>query len=155
MAKGESQRRVVAVSSAGGVLLDLLEFDDWWSNDHVTWVAVDAVDTRRLLQDRDVRFDSEPRTDPPALLSATRRAWTVLGELRPHVVVSAGTAIAVPYFLAARLLRIPAVWVETLNIVARQGKAARVCSRLAVTTVVQRPERLAAHRRAVMVGELY
>jgi UDP-N-acetylglucosamine:LPS N-acetylglucosamine transferase len=74
---------------------------------------------------------------------------------RPRLVLSAGTALAVPWFVAARLLGIPTVWVETLNLVDGQGRAARICARLSSAVAVQRSEQLARHRRGVHVGELY
>jgi hypothetical protein len=47
------------------------------------------------------------------------------------------------------------MWVETFNILDRAGLAARLCARLATHVVVQRPELLVRHRRAVNVGELW
>jgi UDP-N-acetylglucosamine:LPS N-acetylglucosamine transferase len=82
-------------------------------------------------------------------------AWQHLGHVRPDIVVSPGTGVAVGYFVAARLRRIPAMWIETFNMVDRPGIAARVCSRLAGAVVIQRPELLATRRNAVLVGELY
>ncbi|MFV0259819.1 MAG: hypothetical protein ACK5PP_15385, partial [Acidimicrobiales bacterium] len=93
--------------------------------------------------------------DLRALAVETGRARRRLGKLRPDWVVSAGTALAVPWFLAARSRSTPSIWIETLNLHGPQGRAAGVCSRLAERVLVQRPDRLLAHRRAVMVGELY
>lgn len=74
---------------------------------------------------------------------------------RPTAIWSAGTGVAVPYFVSARLLAIPSVWISTLNLVRTPGLAARVCSRLATIVVVQRDSMRAAHPRAVLAGELY
>ena len=69
--------------------------------------------------------------------------------------VSAGTGVALPYFLAARSLGLGAWWVETLNVIAGSGIAARVCARAGDLVLVQHSSMLADHPRALFVGELY
>jgi UDP-N-acetylglucosamine:LPS N-acetylglucosamine transferase len=86
-----------------------------------------------------------------AVLAARRH----LRRDRIDVVVSAGTGVAVPYFLAARLNGVPAWWVETLNVLAGAGIAARVCARASDVVVVQHSAMLADYPRALFVGELY
>lgn len=146
--------RVLLVSSSGGVLPDLLALEPWWGRYETRWVAVDAPDTRELLAGRTVRWTPELRPSrPDRVLAAVPAARRALAGI--DVVVSAGSGVAVPYFLAARPTPVRTVWVETFNIVARAGLAARLCARLATHVVVQRPELLTHHRRAVNVGELW
>lgn len=145
----------VFVSSAGGVLLDPIGLAEAWAGP-ITWVAADAPDTRQRLAGLAVDWVEEPSSDDPvALVAETRRARACLKRQRPDWVVSAGTALAVPWFVAAKSLRIPSLWIETLNIHGQQGRAAIICSRLAERVLVQRSSRLIAHRRSVLVGELY
>lgn len=144
------------VSSSGGVLLDVLALRPWWRKHEVLWVAVEAPDTAELLAAYDVRWEPELRPSQLVdLVRATMRARTTLRSTGIDLVVSAGSGVAVPYFLAARLAGVPAVWVETFNVIGKPGLAARLCARLASQVVVQHPELLARHRRAVNVGELY
>ena len=146
---------IAFVSSAGGVLPDVLTVADCWPGScQQLWVAPPSVDTRATLHGRDVLWVDEPSEHPRSMLAATRAARTALREHRVDWVVSAGTAIAVPYFVAAKALGIPSVWVETLNIHGGHGRVAELCSRLATRTLVQSPDRLVAHRRAILVGEL-
>ncbi|HEY6749053.1 MAG TPA: hypothetical protein VI357_25460 [Mycobacteriales bacterium] len=148
--------RVLLVSSSGGVLPDLLALEPWWGRYDVRWVAVDAADTRELLAGHTVRWTRELAADrPDRVLAAVPAARSQLRAARVDAVVSAGSGIAVPWFLAARTAGVRAVWVETFNIVDRTGLAARWCARLATQVVVQRPHLLARHRRAVNVGELW
>jgi len=149
-------RRVLLVTSSGGVLPDLLALEPWWGRYESGWVAVDAPDTRELLAGRRVRWVPELRPGrPDRVLAAVPAARRALRRDRVDLVVSAGTGVAVPWFLAARTAGVRAVWVETFNIVDRAGLAARLCARLAGQVVVQRPELLRRHRRAVNVGELW
>lgn len=148
--------RVLLVSSSGGVLLDLLALERWWSRHDVSWVSVSAPDTDDVLAGRAVHWLPEQSAARPwRLPGAVLEAWRHLGRVRPDIVVSPGTGVAVGYFVAARLRRIPTMWIETFNMVDRPGIAARVCSRLAGAVVIQRPELLATRRNAVLVGELY
>jgi hypothetical protein len=148
--------RILLVSSTGGVLLDLLALEAWWSRHHVQWVAVDGPDTREHLAGARVDWQPEQAARRPvSLLLASLRAVRRVRRERPDLVVSAGTGVAVPWFLAARACRVPTFWVETFNIVDRPGLAARLCARLADRVLVQRPELVAARPRAVLVGELY
>jgi hypothetical protein len=145
---------VLAVTSPGGVVLDTRAVVEALGGAH--WVAVDAVDTRRVLADQVVVWVPEVGARPGPWLANLRLAWRTLRDERPSRIVSAGTGVAVPWFLVARLRSVPTVWIETWNLVGtEQGHAAALCSRLARSVAVQRPERLHVHRRAVLVGELY
>jgi hypothetical protein len=144
------------VSSSGGVLLDLLGLRPWWSQYDVSWVAVPAPDTRDLLAGEDVAWAEE--LTPRRPLAVARGVVAARRHLRSEgidLVVSAGTGVAVPYFLAARSLGVRAWWVETLNVMAASGLAARLCARVGDLVLVQHSGMLADHRRALFVGELY
>jgi hypothetical protein len=148
--------RVLLVSSSGGVLLDLLGLRPWWSRHDPVWAAVAAPDTEVALRDQRVHWVPEQfAARPLGVAGATWAAWRLLGRERPHVVVSAGSGVALGFFLAARARRVPALWLETSNLVAGPGLTGRVCARLAARVLVQRPAQAAAHQEAVVVGELY
>ncbi len=145
---------LLVVSSAGGVLLDALALGRSYPGS-CSFVAVDAVDTREELAAEHVEFRREPSLRRPlGLLAESVVAWRSMRRRRPGLVLSAGTALAVPWFVAAAVLRVPRVWVETFNIIDRQGLAARVCARIATLVAVQHPARLGVHLRSVLVGEL-
>jgi len=138
------------------VLLDLLALRPWWFRHCASWVAVPAPDTTALLKDERVYWQPEQSARRPlAMLTAVVRALRILRVEHPDVIVSSGSGVAVAVFIAARLLGVPTLWLETLNIVNRPGIASRVCGKLAAVVLVQRPALLASRRRAVLVGELY
>jgi hypothetical protein len=146
---------LLVVTSAGGVALDVLALAGAYPG-HRRFVAAAATDTVERLAGEDIEFRPEAyATRPDRLVTEAVRAVVDLLRRRPRLVLSAGTALAVPWFLAARLLGVPTVWVETLNLLDAQGRAARICARLSSAVAVQRPEQLARHRRGVLVGELY
>jgi UDP-N-acetylglucosamine:LPS N-acetylglucosamine transferase len=146
---------VVLVSSSGGVLLDVLALEPWWGRYDTRWVAVRAPDTVDVLASSPVTWLPElVPTRPDRVARATGVALQQLRRWRPLAVLSAGSGVAVPYFVAARALGVPALWVETYNVVGRPGLASRVAASLATAVVVQHPELVARHRRCVYVGEL-
>lgn len=153
-------RPVVLISSSGGVLLDVLALAPWWERHTVRWVSVAAEDTREVLAGYDVTWCSELRPAPRLsfALEAARATLFARRELRRRpcaLIVSAGSGVAIPWFVAAWIARVPRVYVETFNVRGRPGLAARLCARLASTVIVQHPELMAKHRRALYVGELY
>lgn len=128
----------------------------WWSEHVVHWVSVDAPDTRDLLREQVVQWDEEiSPTQPFQVARAVAKAYGVLRREAIELVVSSGTGVAVPYFIAARLAGVPAWWVETLNVIDRPGLAARLCCHLARLVIVQHSHLLLRHTRALHVGELY
>jgi UDP-N-acetylglucosamine:LPS N-acetylglucosamine transferase len=152
----DRMRKILLVSSSGGVLLDLMALRPWWEQHDARWVSVDASDTRELLRDQRVTWVPELTADRPVdVVRAIRGARALLARRDIGLVISAGSGVAVPFFLAARLSGTPAWWVETLNVIGRPGLAARLCARLSVCVVVQHSHLLAGHRRSINVGELY
>ena len=148
--------RVLLVSSSGGVLLDLLALKPWVSRQHASWVAVRAPDTMELLAGERVHWEREQSFRRPlGTVAAVVRALAILRRERPEVIISAGSGVAVGVFIAAKLLRVPALWLETFNIVGASGIASRVCGRLAAAVLVQRASLTASRPRAVLLGELY
>ena len=150
------RQRILLVSSSGGVLLDMMALRPWWDRHDVHWVSVSAPDTREVLAGQSVDWVAELSPSQPVdVVRGIRKARALLAERDIELVISAGSGVAVPYFVAARLAGIPTWWVETLNVIGTPGLAARCCARLAQRVVVQHSHLLASHRRAINVGELY
>ncbi|MFI5890301.1 hypothetical protein ACIA5D_09295 [Actinoplanes sp. NPDC051513] len=97
--------RVLLVTGSGGMLLDLLALRPWWERYDTSWVAVAAADTTSALAGQPVTWVPEP--------VCLWRAFRVLRKSRSDLVVAAGRRMAMPFFLAARLSRVPALWVGT------------------------------------------
>ena len=137
------------------MLDDLMAMATWWSRLDRRWVAVRAPDTLELLAGESVTWaeDTTPSRVVPLVRSVTA-ANRDLARRPVDLIISAGTAVAVPYFLAARRRGIPSWWVETFNMVGTPGRAARICAVLATRTLVQRPHLLEDRPRSVLVGEL-
>jgi hypothetical protein len=148
--------RILLVSSSGGVFQDILAMRCWWEQHHRAWAVVRAADTVSVLGEEHVHWVPEIRgKDLLGCATALPGAFRILRKERPQLLLSAGSGAAVPFFVAARLAGIPAIWLSTFNLVGTPGLAARVCAPLASAVVLQRATTGARHRRAVLLGELY
>ena len=156
MVKQVPRTKILLVSSSGGVLLDLLALRPWWSRHDAVWAAVPAADTESALAGELVHWQEEQRAGRPLeLLSATFGAWRLLRREQPTVVVSAGSGVAVGFFLASRLLHVPTIWISTLNLIETPGLAGRLCGRLASIVLLQRDSMHKVHGDGIVLGELY
>jgi hypothetical protein len=149
-------KTLLLVSSSGGVLLDLLALRPWWSRHRTVWAAVRAADTASALHGEAVHWLCDVSLRHP--LTPARgflQAWRVIREERPQLIVSAGSGVAIPFFLVARLRGIPTFWISTLNVIAVPGISAQICARLSSRVLLQQASLLKAHPSGIVIGELY
>src|SRR5262249_16372571 len=147
--------RVLLVSSSGGVLLDLLALKPWWSRHDVSWGGVGGGDSGGVVTGQRVHWEREQSARRPlGVLAAAVRSVRVLRLERPDVIISSGTGVAVGVFLAARVLRIPALWLETFNLGDAAGGASKICCRLAAAGLGQRPTLVGSRPRAGFIGDV-
>lgn len=144
------------VSSSGGVLLELLALEPELSSFSQSWAVVEAEDTRSALAGRQVHWiEDVSARDPRRLAASFIDAARILSQVRPRLILSAGSGPAFPFFALARLKRIPAFWISTLNIHEREGLTAQLCSTLATRMFVQQMSLMTSARRGTYIGELY
>jgi UDP-N-acetylglucosamine:LPS N-acetylglucosamine transferase len=91
---------------------------------------------------------------PGEMLRALWRILRILLRERPDLVISTGAGIAVPGFLAAKLLRIRTIYVESYARVESLSLAGRVCYRLSNLFIVQHAGLAGQLPHAVYVGSL-
>ena len=89
---------------------------EWWEAHDRLWVCPDTPDVLdRLAGERVVRSYSPTTRNLPNLLRNSALALRLLLRERPSLLVSAGAGVAVPFFVAAWLLRIPTVFIEVYD----------------------------------------
>ena len=147
--------RVLLVSSAGGHLLQLHRLRPWWGQLDRTWVTFRFPDSESLLAGERVAWAFHPTTRNVANLARNLRlAWRIVPRLRPSVVVSTGAGVAVPFFVVARLLRIPTVYVEVVDRIDLPTLAGRICYPLSDVFLLQWPEQRRFYRKGRVIGRL-
>lgn len=144
------------VSSSGGVLLDLLALDAHFDSFAVRWAVVKADDTLSALRDRPVHWVRDISLKHPwNMARGFREAHRLLRDVRPALIVSAGSGPAFPFFVTAKAMGIATFWISTLNIHDREGLTARLCAAFASRIFVQQASLARSSRRAIFIGELY
>lgn len=146
---------VLLVGSSGGHLAQMIRLEPWWRDLDRTWVTFDTPDAVSLLADEHVVWGHHPTTrNLPNLLRNLRLAVRELRRTRPDVVVSTGAAIAFPFFVFARLMRIPTVYVEVFDRVDSATLTGRLCRPVSTRFCVQWPEQQTLYKGSIVIGPL-
>ena len=143
------------VGSSGGHLAQLMALEPWWSTWQRTWVTFDTPDAISVLRGEHRIWAHHPTTrNVINLLRNALLAIRVLRAERPQVVVSTGAGVAVPFFLVARLMRIPTVFIEVYDRIDTATLTGRLCRPLTTLRCVQWEEQLALYPDAKVIGHL-
>lgn len=146
---------VLMVCSSGGHLAQLLSLDAWSTRYRTRWVTFATSDALSALEGRDVVPCFHPTTrNVPNLLRNTRLAWRVLRSERPAVVISSGAAVAVPFFVVARLLRVPTVYIEVFDRIDSRTLTGRLVRPFTSRFLVQWDEQRDLYPGSIVVGAL-
>jgi UDP-N-acetylglucosamine:LPS N-acetylglucosamine transferase len=146
---------VLLVSTQGGHLAHLLALRGWWEGHDRVWVCPDTPDVvDRLAGERVVPSYSPTTRNLPNLLRNAGLAIKLLRRERPSLLVSAGAGVAVPFFVAAWLLRIPTVFIEVYDRVDTPTMTGRLCGPFTTRRIVQWQSQLEFYPDAQLVGPL-
>jgi beta-1,4-N-acetylglucosaminyltransferase len=156
----ESEERVdvLLVCTAGGHLLQLWSLREAWQGRICAWVVAshEGSDVRSLLGGEHVFFAHSPANRSlKNLVRNLRLAWSLLGRLRPKVVLTTGAAVAVPFAWIARLRGVRIVYIESLARAERPSLSCRLVSPVADRVYVQWPELLRTLPRARYAGTVF
>lgn len=153
--------RALLVCSSGGHLAQLLALRPWWAGRERTWVTFRTPDAESLLAEEalspgsDVAWAYHPTTrNVPNLIRNTLLAVRLLARSRPDVVISTGAGVAFPFFVLARLLRVPTVYIEVYDRIDTPTLTARLCRPFTSLFLVQWEEQRRFARDSVVVGNL-
>jgi hypothetical protein len=146
---------VMLVGSSGGHLAQLLSVAPLWDAQNRSYVTFDTADAVSLLTGEQVTWAHHPTTrNLPNLARNAILAVRELRRRRPDVVVSTGAAVAFPFFLAARAMRIPTVYVEVYDRIDSPTLTGRLCRPVTSLFCVQWSEQSAFYKKSELVGSL-
>ena len=147
--------RVLLVGSSGGHLTQLVALRPWWGALQRTWVTFSTLDARTLLEGERVQWAYHPTTrNALNLVRNAALAVRVLRGERPHLVVSTGAGVALPFFVVARLLGIPTAYIEVYDRIDTKTLTARLCRPFTSVFCVQWEEQKALYPDAQVIGLL-
>ena len=154
-APATDEGRILLVCSSGGHLAQLWQLRPWWADKPRRWVTFDKPDARSLLADEQVTWGHHPTTrNVPNTLRNALLAWRMLRRERPALLVSNGAGIAFPFFVAARLLGIPSMYIEVCDRLDTPSLTGRLCYRLSDVFCIQDEEQRAFYPHSELVGRL-
>jgi len=146
---------VMFVSSAGGHLAQLLALEAWYRPQSRLWVTFDLPDAISLLAHENTEWAHHPTTrNIPNLLRNLRLAFRLVRKHRPHVIVSSGAAIAVPFFWVSKLFGASTVYVEVIDRIDTRTLTTRLCSPVADLIIAQDEGQAALFPGCHVIGRL-
>ncbi|MFC7326706.1 UDP-N-acetylglucosamine--LPS N-acetylglucosamine transferase [Marinactinospora rubrisoli] len=146
---------VLFVASSGGHLAQLWSLRPWWDGRERSWVTFHTPDAVSTLDGERVWWAHRPTTRHLGnLLRNTLLAVRVFADRRPAVVVSTGAGVALPFFVVARLLRVPTVYIEVYDRIETPTLTARLCRPFTRLFLAQWEEQRGFMPTAITVGPL-
>lgn len=148
--------KVLLIASTGGHLAQLAALRRHWHDVEVHWVTFNKPDAVARCAGDPVTWAFHPTTRNAG--NAVRNlalAWRVLSSVRPDVMLSDGAGVAVPFFVMARLFRIPTVYLEVYDRVNLPTLTGRLCYPMADRFLVQWSQQLQCYPEADVVGTVY
>lgn len=146
---------LLLVGSSGGHLAQLVALRPWWGPRRRTWVTFRTPDAQSQLEGERAWWAYHPTTRN--LWHALRNlglAFRVLRRERPDVVVSTGAGVAVPFFVAARIMRVPTVYIEVFDRIDSRSLTGRLCRPLSSLFCVQWEQQRVLYPDAEVIGPL-
>ena len=147
--------KLCLVSSSGGHLFHLNLLRPFWSKYDRVWVASKKEDALNILADETVYWAYFPT--PRNLKNLIRNsvlAWRVLRRERPDVIVSAGSAVAVPFFYLGKLFGCTVVFIEVYDRIATPTLTGKLVHPIADLFVVQWEEQKKFYPKGVLLGQI-
>jgi UDP-N-acetylglucosamine:LPS N-acetylglucosamine transferase len=145
----------VVAADPGGHLALATWLSALWRGQSCLWWSIDTPDARARLDNQRVSWAEGPTPRAPVVyLRNVGAAVRMLRRERPDLVLTTGAGLGLAAVTAARLLRIPSVFVEVVDRVEAPSLSGRGMARLADVVVVQRRAQLMAYPGARVVGEL-
>jgi UDP-N-acetylglucosamine:LPS N-acetylglucosamine transferase len=151
----EDREHALLVASSGGHLAQLLALRPWWQKRDRTWVTFGTEDARSQLDGERAVWAYHPTTrNVLNLVRNLSLAIRVMRRDRPDVVVSTGAAVAFPFFLVAKLMRVPTVYIEVYDRLDSPTLTGRLCRPITDLFCVQWEEQIRFYPRAQVIGSL-
>jgi UDP-N-acetylglucosamine:LPS N-acetylglucosamine transferase len=147
--------KILLVSSTGGHLAQLLPLQPWLAEHDTHWVTFKLPDGEAALADHDVTWAYHPTTrNVGNLIRNSFLAWKVMRRFRPDVLVSTGAAVAFPFFVLARVMKVRSVFIEVYDRIDSPTLTGRLVAPFADLFALQWDEQQSMYPHGVVIGHL-
>lgn len=133
----------------------MLALEPAWTGMERSWATLEGPDVGYLLREERVTLGHGPTNRSLLnLMRNLRLAWRLLRRERPDAILSTGAGLAVPFFLAGKLLRVRLVYVESLTRTESISLSGRLVYPLADRFFAQWPAAAGRLKRAEHAGSI-
>ena len=134
--------KLCLVTSAGGHFFQLYQLKKIWRQHDRFWVTFNKPDVVSLIPNEKKYYAHYPESRN--LLNAGKNLFLAINLLqkeKPTVIVSTGAGIAVPFFIAAKLLHIQTIYIEPIDFIKAPSLTGKIIYvlKLANLFLVQNP----------------
>ncbi len=148
--------RCLLVASTGGHLAQLADVREQWTDVEVHWVSFHKPDAEARCVADGVTWAHSPTTrNIPNAIRNLVLAFRVIRRERPDVILSTGAGVALPFFVAGRVLRVPTVYLEVYDRITTRTLTGRLCYPICDAFLVQWPRQRDDYPEAHVVGTVY
>ncbi len=124
----------------------------FWRNHQRIWVTFYSENTKTTLDTERVYWAWSPTNRN--LVNLVRNfflAWQILSQETPHLVISTGAGVAVPFLILAKLLGRQTIFIESITRVKQLSLSARLALPFLDTLYVHWPQLQARYPRAKII----
>lgn len=147
--------KVLLTASAGGHLAQLIALEKFWKEHDRAWATFELPEVKAALDGERTYWVHFPTTrNIPNAIRNIGVAWRVLRKERPDAVISTGAAVAVPFFIIAKVLGIKTVFIECYDRITMPTLTGRMCYPMSDLFVVQWEEQKKIFPEAVNIGHI-
>lgn len=151
----DSDMRILLACSSGGHLRQLAALKPWYSKYEHHWMTFDTADAKSILEDEDKTWIHHPTArNIPNLIRNLGLTLRTLRRFRPDVIVTTGSAIAVPLFFWAKILGVRTVFIEVYDRIDSATLSARIVRPITDLFLVQWEEQTELYKDSVVAGRL-
>lgn len=148
--------KVCLVGSSGGHLTHLYMLKPFWESKDHFWVTFDKEDARSLLKGEKMYPCYYPTNRSiKALIINSFLAWKVLRKEKPDLIISAGAAVAVPFFYIGKLFGAKLVFIEIFDRIDKGTLTGKMVYPIADKFIVQWEEQKQVYKKAINLGSIF
>lgn len=148
--------KLCLVGSSGGHLSHLYMLKPFWKDKDRFWVTFDKEDARSLLEGEKMYPCHYPTNrNIKNLIRNTIVAWKVLIKERPNLIISAGAAVAVPFFYVGKLFGAKLIYIEVFDRIDSPTLTGRLVYPIADRFIVEWEEMKDVYAKAINLGSVF
>jgi UDP-N-acetylglucosamine:LPS N-acetylglucosamine transferase len=147
---------ICLVGSSGGHLAQLYMLKPFWGNQNRFWVTFDKEDATSMLKGEKIYPCYYPTNRSlKALIKNTILAWNLLRSERPNLIISAGAAVAVPFFYLGKLFGSKLIFIEVFDRIEKPTLTGKMVYPITDKFIVQWEEQKKSYRKAINLGGIF